>query len=376
MKNIVVFSDGTGQDGGQGHNTNVYKLFNLILDRSEEQISFYDKGLGTGWRKASGNILGRGFAKNVRECYEFIFQNYQNGDNIFLFGFSRGAATVRSLSGFIHNFGILPRSRIELIKRAWKIYEIRNHEKRKKKAKEFIKNNHTMWAEIKFLGVWDTVAALGVPNSKIDWMLDRLIPHGFHDYKLSDSVLNAYHAVAIDDRWKAFHPILFNPLDSSGQDNQKPKQTLKQVWFMGMHTDVGGGYDQKFLSDIPLEWMVQNAVKHGLLLYNDPRNKFAGICDPNQDGHMHNSIDKLWKKAAFKKKEREWRFTPEKPTIHESVTLRIASIDNESAGGYNPWIKSLNPNVEPWISSKDIVNDSMFNKLDPDTLALLSKWRK
>ena len=122
MKNIVVFSDGTGQDGGQGHNTNVYKLFNLILDRSAEQISFYDKGLGTGWRKASGNILGRGFAKNVRECYEFIFQNYQRGDNIFLFGFSRGAATVRSLSGFIHNFGILPRSRIEHIKRAWKIY--------------------------------------------------------------------------------------------------------------------------------------------------------------------------------------------------------------------------------------------------------------
>ena len=129
-KNIVVFSDGTGQDGGTRHNTNVYKLFNLILDRSARQISFYDPGLGTGFRKLTGNVMGRGFSKNVRQCYEFIFENYQAGDKIFLLGFSRGAATVRSLAGFIDLFGILPRSRTKLIDEAWKIYKIGNDEKR------------------------------------------------------------------------------------------------------------------------------------------------------------------------------------------------------------------------------------------------------
>ena len=125
-KNIVVFSDGTGQDGGTRHNTNVYKLFNLILDRSERQISFYDPGFGTGLRKATGNITGRGFSKNVIQCYEFIFQNFEEGDKVFLFGFSRGAATVRSLTGFIHLFGILPKSRGKLIEKAWNIYKITN----------------------------------------------------------------------------------------------------------------------------------------------------------------------------------------------------------------------------------------------------------
>ena len=95
-KNIVVFSDGTGQEGGVGNNTNVYRTFNLILDRSPEQISFYDKGLGTGWRKVTGNVLGRGFGENVRACYDFIFENFQHDDEIFLFGFSRGAATLVS----------------------------------------------------------------------------------------------------------------------------------------------------------------------------------------------------------------------------------------------------------------------------------------
>jgi uncharacterized protein (DUF2235 family) len=85
-KNIVVFSDGTGQEGGKGNNTNVYKLFNMIEDRTENQVSFYDRGLGTGWRKITGNVGGMGISKNIIECYEFIFENYQAGDNIYLFG--------------------------------------------------------------------------------------------------------------------------------------------------------------------------------------------------------------------------------------------------------------------------------------------------
>ena len=95
MKNIVIFSDGTGQEGGTDHNSNVYRLFNLISDRSSRQIAFYDKGIGTGWRKVTGNIAGRGFSKNVIQCYEFIFENFEHGDKIFLFGFSRCAPAQR-----------------------------------------------------------------------------------------------------------------------------------------------------------------------------------------------------------------------------------------------------------------------------------------
>ena len=197
-KNIVIFSDGTGQEGGKGHDTNVYKLFNMIEDRTEKQISFYDRGLGTGWRKITGNIAGMGMSKNILDCYEFIFEHYNAGDQVFLFGFSRGATTVRSLSAFIHLFGIFPKSRPELIKRAYKIYKIRDDKKREERVKDFRKKHHNHWCKIMFLGVWDTVAALGIPFKSIDVVVN-LVPffrHKFHNLNLSESVKHARHALA------------------------------------------------------------------------------------------------------------------------------------------------------------------------------------
>ncbi len=117
-KNIIIFSDGTGQKGGIRSNTNVYKLFNMVEDRTDRQIVCYDPGLGTDWKKVTGSLFGRGFSKNLLDCYRFIFEQFEASDRIFLFGFSRGAATVRSLSAFIHLFGILPRSRPDLIQQA------------------------------------------------------------------------------------------------------------------------------------------------------------------------------------------------------------------------------------------------------------------
>jgi hypothetical protein len=370
-KNIVVFSDGTGQDGGTEQNTNVYKLFNLILDRSSRQMSFYDKGLGTGWRKATGNIAGRGFSKNVKQCYEFIFQNYQDKDKIFLFGFSRGAATVRSLAAFIHLFGILPQSRGKLIKKAWKIYKIPSPEKRKKRAAEFVKLNHTMWAHVEFLGVWDTVAALGIPNTRIDRVIDRFIPHGFHDFNLSESVKHACHALAIDDVRKTFHPVLFDP-----NFKLKDGQTLRQVWFMGMHTDVGGGYSEKELSDIVLEWMVQHAVRHGLHIYH-PKKRKSPTCLPDPNGKMHDSRKEFWQRKIFKGKPRDWDKSLGEPVVHESVILRTASIDNKKGGGYKPWIleKFPVPEVEPWTHLSDWKDDLAFQDDDKQrNLVALEGW--
>ncbi len=338
-KNIVIFSDGTGQDGGIGHNTNVYKLFNMIEDRTPDQISFYDPGLGTDWRKITGNVTGMGISRNIIDCYKFLFYNYQAGDQIFLFGFSRGATTVRSLSSFIHLFGILPRSRAKLIKKAFKIYKIADDEVRRNAAKTFVIRHHIMWARVKFLGVWDTVMALGLPFKGVDVFLNQIktFKHKFHDLRLSESVENGYHALALDDERLTFHPTLWDT-------KLYPHQTTKQVWFCGMHTDIGGGYQKHGLSDIALEWMILQAQKHGLLIYPE-----HGIeLKPRADGHMHNSRGGRLTQF-YRRKTRTWNAeTHGKPVVHESVLQRTLNRQNLNDPPYQPWIFNFDYDVEPW----------------------------
>lgn len=336
-KNIVIFSDGTGQEGGKGASTNIYKLFNIIEDRTSQQISFYDRGLGTNWRKISGNVSGAGISKNIIDCYQFIFENYEAGDQIYLFGFSRGAATVRSLTSFIHYFGIIPKSRPELIEKAYKIYKIKNESKRKAKATEFVSTHHTMWTNVKFLGCYDTVAALGVPIKPISVMLDKIpwFQHTFQNFKLNESVENAYQALAIDDERKTFHPILWDA-------DTLPDQSIKQVWFCGMHTDVGGGYDEQELSDIPFLWMKNMAINHGLLIYSE--NNISINSDVN--GHMHNSRGEGWTKI-YRQKRRSWDSSrTDKPIVHSSVLQRTNNVNNNSNPPYKPWILELEYEVE------------------------------
>lgn len=336
-KNIVVFSDGTGQEGGKGASTNIYKLFNMIEDRTSNQISFYDRGLGTGWRKLSGNVGGAGISKNIKECYTFIFENFEAGDQIFLFGFSRGAATVRSLASFIHHFGIMPKSRPDLIEEAYKIYKSKDKKERDSKVTAFLSTHHTMWTRIKFLGCYDTVAALGLPVKPLSVLINKIpgLQHQFHNFTLSETVENAYQALAIDDERETFHPILWNT-------DALPYQKIKQVWFCGMHTDVGGGYDEQALSDIPLAWMKDMAVNHGLLIY--PSNSVSINGDAN--GHMHNSRGESWTKF-YRKKQRFWDTSrTDKPVIHHSVLSRTKNVNNEDHPPYKPWILEHDYEVE------------------------------
>ena len=342
-KNIVVLSDGTGQEGGLGNNTNVYKLFNMVEDRTADQITFYDRGLGTGWRRITGNVAGMGISQNIFECYKFIFENYMADDNIFLLGFSRGATTVRSLSAFIHLFGILPKSRPELIKKAYKIYKISNGKIRKAVADDFVSRHHNQWTKIKFLGVWDTVDALGLPlkklNTFIDWM--PMFRHKFHNLTLSESVEHARQALALDDERLIFHPKIWDK-------EIKDYQTMKQVWFSGMHTDVGGGYKEQELSDIPLIWMIEEAKKAGLKIY--PKHKVK--VQPNANGFMHDSR-KGFPNSLYVKKVREWNLeTHGKPVVHESVLLRKLNKQNTDSPPYKPWILNIAYEVEPWSESQ------------------------
>jgi len=336
-KNIVIFSDGTGQDGGQGANTNIYKIFNMIESRTSKQVSYYDRGLGTGVFKAMGSIAGFGISKNIKDCYSFIFEHYEAGDKIYLLGFSRGAATMRSLSNFIHHFGVMPKSRPELISKAYKIYKIKNKEKRDRKAQEFISRHHTMWTKIEYIGCFDTVAALGFPYKSLSSLINNipLFQHKFHDFKLSQAVSNAYQALAIDDERKTFLPILW---DSDVLDGQK----VKQVWFCGMHTDVGGGYEKEDLSDIPLKWMLDTAKKHGLKIYS--KNKVVIKGDVN--GKMHDSRGSFLSKV-YRKKQRFWGTErSDAPIVHSSVLERTKNQQNEAEPDYKPWILKLDFVVE------------------------------
>ena len=342
-KNIVVFADGTGQEGGEGNNTNVYKMFNMIEDRTPKQVGFYDPGLGTDWQKVTGNIGGMGISRNIQQCYKFIFDYYESGDKIFLFGFSRGAATVRSLSSFIHHFGILPKSRPKLIKKAYAIYEISDPELRRKRAEDFVRRHHNHWTKIEFLGCFDTVAALGLPFKGASVILDGIpgFRSSFQDFSLKESVANAYHALAIDDERLTFHPVLW---DSALNSSQK----MRQVWFCGMHTDVGGGYAEQTLSDIPLVWMVGKAVEHGLLIYG--RHKVQIVEDA--DGLMHNSRGN-WLTKLYRAKVRSWDAAKfGKLVVHESVLERI-KIRSGQNPAYEPWIKTEDFEVEPWVRYED-----------------------
>jgi len=346
-KNIVIFSDGTGQKGGVGSNTNVYKLFNMVEDRTDRQIVFYDPGLGTDWRKITGMINGMGISRNILDCYRFLFENFNADDQIYLFGFSRGAATVRSLSGFIHLFGILPLSRPDLIEQAFDIYKDTNTEDRIKKADAFIKKHHTMWCKIKFIGVWDTVAALGVPIKGIGELLDRFFPSKFHSFELSESIEYARHALSIDEERKSFHPVIWNPIENDVNGK------LKQVWFCGVHTDVGGGYAEDDLSNYSLQWMIQEAIDKNLLIYDKKGLESFMASIPDINGIMHNE-QKQYPGKLLKRMKRGWdKKVMGEPCIHESVLKRTKNNDNSDTPKYAPWIFDVmdkkNPSIEPRI---------------------------
>jgi uncharacterized protein (DUF2235 family) len=356
-RNIVIFSDGTGQDGGSERNTNVYRLFNMTEQRTDAQICYYDPGVGsTGWlSRVPGLASGRGFGRNVRDCYTFIFENFKAGDRLFLIGFSRGAATMRSLASFIHLFGIMPRSRRRMVEQAWRIYTIRDRERRRAAARAFLGYHHTMWTKVHFLGCYDTVAALGLPYNWASRVLDRVpgMKHRFHDFRLSPAVVHAYQALALDDRRTTFHPILWDAieeetLDPSGTNRGVEPlacEIMRQVWFAGAHSDVGGGYPEKGLSDIPLVWLTRAAVEHGLRIY--PRHTVIIQEDP--DDVLHDPRAGLLARL-YRASDRRWDpDRPDRPVVHESALRRRKSVRNADEPPYAPWIARLpNVEVEPW----------------------------
>ena len=266
MRRLVICCDGTWKTDDDQCPTNVVKIRDAVLSVAPDgtdQIIYYSKGVGaTGskLRRLIAGAFGGGLAADVRNAYGFLVQNYQKGDEIFLFGFSRGAYTARSLAGMIRTCGILPKAKAELTPEAWRIYRIPNAELKadKPEAVQFRKAHICRISPIKFIGVWDTVGALGVPVGRIirSWSQAR---HSFHDTGLSSAVENACHALAIDEGRYTFEAALWQ---TKPAENQK----IEQVWFCGAHSNVGGGYPDTGLSDIAFLWMAEKAAACGLAL--------------------------------------------------------------------------------------------------------------
>ncbi|KPC60739.1 DUF2235 domain-containing protein [Streptomyces chattanoogensis] len=266
-KRLIVCCDGTWNLADQPSKTNVTKVALSVLPRSAagvEQRVYHHRGVGTSrWERLRGGAFGLGLSRNVLDAYRFLVHNYEPGDELYLFGFSRGAYTARSLAGLVRNSGILRRENADRVKEAWGLYRDRV-EKPSGAASTLFRRAFAHEPEIHFIGVWDTVGALGIPVPGPRWfkpvvgMVNRR--WAFHDTALSSHVKAAFHALAVDEQRTAFEPTLWIPQPGAADSGQE----LRQVWFAGVHSDIGGGYPETSLSDIALLWMVHHARRHGL----------------------------------------------------------------------------------------------------------------
>jgi uncharacterized protein (DUF2235 family) len=265
MANIVICADSTWnrpeEDIEKDFPTNVLKLARAIKPSagSLKQHVFYDWGLGSYHSNMSAGATGRGIHKNILDGYRYIVQNYTSGDKIYLFGFSRGAYTVRALCGLINNCGILKRADANRIAEAWEIYKSGSDKDHPKgdNARQFRSDHCHRSRNVHFVGVWDTVGALGIPFSLMGLFESK---DEFYDTKMGSNVSFARHALAIDEQRQDFEPTIWE--SRSGVN-------LKQIWFAGVHADVGGSYppdkDTRLIAaDAPLKWLLAEAKKEGL----------------------------------------------------------------------------------------------------------------
>lgn len=268
MKRIIICFDGTWNRPAdeslpvdQRVETNVRRFYDSVLAQSDDgikQVKWYDEGVGTKWYdRVVGGGLGAGLEINIVQGYEFLAREYQDGDEIYVLGFSRGAYTARSLVGMLRNCGLIHPKHLNLrVMMAYGIYRTRGDSADSTTAKLF-RSAFSREVKIKFIGVWDTVGALGVP---LDVLKDvNMKFYEFHDTNLSGIVENAFHAMAIDEHRHDYDVCRWSP-------SEKPVQNLEQRWFIGAHCDVGGGYTDRRLSDTALRWIQDKASALGLAL--------------------------------------------------------------------------------------------------------------
>ena len=305
MKRIVLCCDGTwntaDQADDEGHPcpTNVVRLAYRVAKRDGaglHQITYYDEGVGTGNSidRITGGAIGKGVEDNIHDAYRFLVGNYEPGDELFVFGFSRGAFTARSVVGMIRKCGILAAKHASHYLQAMELY--RNDEKPTDPGPTDFRTRYCSYGnrdiEVRFLGVWDTVGALGIPVRGLRFFKKK---YEFHDTELTGMVKEAYHALAVDEHRAPFEPAIW-------EDKPKEWQKVEQVWFCGAHSDVGGGYERKRagdgrleaqLADLSLDWMMTKATAAGLAFDAEVLTANPLALDPRAP--IHNSKTGLYR---------------------------------------------------------------------------------
>jgi uncharacterized protein (DUF2235 family) len=358
-KNIVICCDGTGNDFGDA-NSNVVKLYTaLAIDN--QQAGYYHPGVGTmgdpsiryrlprWWSQMKGLAFANGFKDNVLDAYRYLMNTYNDGDKVYLFGFSRGAYTVRALAGLLNGYGLLCKGNEGHIPYAWRLYA-NQHQDRKKHSVDTATDLGEAFKEtfshsnfsIEFVGVWDTVSSVG-------WIY---APLRLFNVARNKSVKRARHAVSIDERRCFFRDMLWG--------EPYPDQNLVQVWFAGVHSDVGGSYPQNEsgLSNIALEWMLNEAEAAGVLLMPDRVDLVLGgpgatypearkLCTTPAKSIVHESLtgpwhipeyipgiyyDKQLKKEAYRVPRSTPRKLPKGALVHHSVYQRL----QDKSAAYDP----------------------------------------
>jgi uncharacterized protein (DUF2235 family) len=329
-KNIVVCCDGTGNQI-DANLSNVLKLFRVIR-KDADQVAFYDPGLGTisnsdPWSRWKNNALGvwglltgYGLDENILGAYRFLIESYQKGDRVFLFGFSRGAYTIRVLAGFLHLVGLLNPAQRNLCGYALTAYKRAAEKDDLPIAWRFERVASTRHISINFMGVWDTVSSVIVPRPDRFYLPSlEMLPYT----RKNPSVEVFRHAIAIDERRRMFRPNTWlepqvyqpNPFDKRGA---RP-QDVKQVWFAGVHADIGGGYSEaeSATAKFPLKWVIDEAVTHGLrinrAMYNhlvlgrSRKGSAHNYVAPGFTEKLHNSMSGGWPSLEVIPKRTRWR---------------------------------------------------------------------
>ncbi|MDW3222457.1 MAG: DUF2235 domain-containing protein [Paracoccaceae bacterium] len=355
MAHIAIFCDGTWSSAHDGSRTHVLRL-SSACQRSDAQKVLYFDGVGTGtgmtsrfgrWiSRIGGGLFGWGLNRNIKTAYGDLCKVYRPGDKIMIFGFSRGAYTARSLVGMIRKCGILQFPTHANVARAFKLYRLRGpenapdasliHAQRRRLSPQFATSQADIMARqddsalvrISYLGVWDTVGALGIPESFFGgvarWWNKR---YEFHDTRLTHLVEAARHASALDERRVFFKPSQWDNLTSqggvpglNGADNG-PNRPYQQKWFVGDHGSVGGSRGRSAYSEATLSWIRDGAVSGGLLMASDmdaepaPKHAEKATIDQAETRWVYKLFPWLLK----------WRAGPEHPwDLDDSVRLHVA----------------------------------------------------
>jgi len=323
-KRLALFFDGTWNK--PENNTNVWRLALMLVDKGEDgvpQRKFYDEGVGTHWfDRLSGGMFGYGLSENVRSGYRWLMEHYDPGDEIFLFGFSRGAFTARSLSGLIARCGLLkpdaPMSFAQLYERYQKgdrvrpIYRLKYLERQGEKNFDFEEKvllNHAYYRRnfIKMVGVWDTVGTLGVSVGNIKGISRRTLR--FHNTHLSTIVQHSYQALALDEQRKPYWAVLwtnFVPAKADTDDTEQvDNRMVEQRWFAGAHCNVGGGYRNDLLPQRPLAWLQEKARARGLVFRSEVAVNDEDLQMAPRDSYAE-FLGGIWKILKFGKRYVRW----------------------------------------------------------------------